>query len=85
MASADGLGGSTSSAGSAQVVDMVPVTSLGEGGVALTLMPPPAPPPQNLPPDCPQWAARLRDCEVSAGAADSLEALLATSFEHDMG
>jgi len=27
------------------------------------LMPPP-PPPQNLPPGCPPWAARLKNCEV---------------------
>ena len=42
---------------------MVPVTSLADGGVSL-LMPPPPPPPQKLPPGCPAWAARLRDCEV---------------------
>ncbi|XP_071113137.1 calcium-responsive transcription factor-like [Haliotis cracherodii] len=27
------------------------------------LMPPPQPPPQALPPDCPTWAARLKNCE----------------------
>ncbi len=58
----------TTSAAGTQVVDMVPVTSLPEGGVALTsiLMPPPTQTVvQNLPPGCPNWAARLRDCEVS--------------------
>ena len=45
-----------------QVVDMVPVSSISD--VAEILMPPP-PAPQNLPPGCPAWAARLKDCEVS--------------------
>ena len=30
------------------------------------LMPPPAQPAQNLPPGCPTWAARLKDCEVGS-------------------
>ncbi len=47
-----------------QVVDMVPVNTLGEGSVSLLMPPPPPPPPQNLPPGCPAWAMRLRDCEV---------------------
>ncbi len=47
-----------------QVVDMVPVSSMPDG-MANILMPPPPQPPQSLPPGCPSWAARLRDCEVS--------------------
>ena len=44
-----------------------PSVQISEGTVTLT-EPNPAllmPPPQNLPPGCPTWAARLRDCEVS--------------------
>ena len=32
--------------------------------VASVLMPPPPVPAQKLPPGCPNWAARMRNCEV---------------------
>ena len=34
--------------------------------VASVLMPPPPIPTQKLPPGCPSWAARMKNCEVCA-------------------
>lgn len=54
----DGLGGG--------VVDVINLSGpVLHDSIAGILMPPPQLP-QNLPPGCPTWAARLKDCEVGA-------------------